>query len=162
MSTPSGTSPRRASEARSAPGKAGAIFSDLSTRSRILLLIFSSALPILVLATFVALEQREAAEARARADGGQGFSLKLSIRVAGPDGRDFKQADRDLTFDVSGAELESARRDGVLSTFAFEGEKPGFYRISVAVRDNYSGKIGNSRVFYEVSKKDLNKSSGGN
>ena len=68
MSIPSGTSPRRASEARSAPGKAGAIFSDLSTRSRILLLVFSSALPILVLATFVALEQREAAEARARAE----------------------------------------------------------------------------------------------
>ena len=46
-------------------------------------------------------------EARAREDGRQDFSLKLSIRVAGP-------------------------------------------RISVAVRDNYSGKAGNSRVFYEV------------
>jgi VWFA-related protein len=91
--------------------------------------------------------------ARAREDGRQDFSLKLSIRVAGPDGRDFKQAERDLSFNVSSAELETARRDGVLTTFSFEGEKPGFYRISVAVRDNYSGKVGNSRVFYEVSKK---------
>ncbi|HKR23156.1 MAG TPA: VWA domain-containing protein [Pyrinomonadaceae bacterium] len=99
-------------------------------------------------------------EARAREDGRQDFSLKLSIRVTGPDGRDFKQADRDLTFNVSGAELETARRDGVLSTFEFEGAKPGFYRISVAVRDNYSGKLGNSRVFYEVSRKDVNKSRG--
>jgi len=94
--------------------------------------------------------------ARARADGRQDFSLKLSICIAGPDGRDFKQANRDIAFDVSGAELETARRDGVLSTFSFEGEKPGFYRISVAVRDNYSGKMGNSRVFYEISRKDLN------
>ena len=96
--------------------------------------------------------------ARARADGRQDFSLKLSIRIAGPDGRDFKQANRDIAFEVSDAELETARRDGVLSTFSFEGEKPGFYRISVAVRDNYSGKVGNSRVFYEISRKDLNKS----
>lgn len=97
--------------------------------------------------------------ARAREDGRRDLSLKLSIRVAGPDGRDFKQADRDLTFNLSGAELEIARRDGVLSTFSFEGEKPGFYRISVAVRDNYSGKAGNSRVFYELNPKALNKSS---
>lgn len=92
---------------------------------------------------------------RSREDGRQDFSLQLSIRVAGPDGRDFKQAERDLSFNVSGAELESARRDGVLTTFTFASEKPGFYRISVAVRDNYSGKIGNSRVFYEVNRKDL-------
>jgi VWFA-related protein len=90
--------------------------------------------------------------ARALESGRQDFSLKLSIRIAGPDGRDFKQASRDLTFDVSDAELETARRDGVLSTFSFEGEKPGFYRISVAVRDNYSGKVGNSRVFYEINR----------
>ncbi len=89
-------------------------------------------------------------DTRARENGRQDFSLKLSIRVAGPDGRDFKQAERDISFNVTSAELETARRDGVLSTFSFEGEKPGFYRISVAVRDNYSGKTDNSGVFYEV------------
>lgn len=85
--------------------------------------------------------------------GRQSFSLGLSIRVTGPDGRVFKKADRDLDFDVPEAELAKARHDGVLSTFSFPGEKPGFYRISVAVRDNNSGKVGNSRVFFEVSSK---------
>jgi VWFA-related protein len=94
---------------------------------------------------------------RANGDGRQNLSLGLSIRVTGPDGRDFKKADRDLSFDVTDAELETSRRDGVLSTFSFAGEKPGFYRISVAVRDNHSGRVGNSRVFVEVKKKDLNK-----
>ena len=93
-------------------------------------------------------------ETRALNDGRQNLSLGLSIRVAGPDGQDFKRADRDLSFDVSAAELEAAKRDGVMSTFSFESAKAGFYRISVAVRDNHSGRVGNSRVFFEVRKKD--------
>ena len=94
---------------------------------------------------------------RASSDGRQNLSLGLSIRVTGPDGRDFKKADRELSFDVTEAELETSKREGVLSNFSFAGEKPGFYRISVAVRDNHSGKVGNSRVFVEVKKKDLSK-----
>jgi VWFA-related protein len=91
-------------------------------------------------------------ESRPKADGAQAFSLTLSVRVAGPDGHLLKQADRDLSFEVKDAELENTRREGLASQFQIEGQKPGFYRINVAVRDNNSGRIGSATRFFEIRK----------
>jgi VWFA-related protein len=92
-------------------------------------------------------------ESRPKADGTQAFSLMLSVRVAGPDGRPLKQADRDVAFEVKDTELEATRREGLASQFQIEAQTPGFYRISVAVRDNNSGRIGSATRFFEIRKR---------
>lgn len=97
------------------------------------------------------------AESRPRGDGAQEFSLDLSVRVTGPDGHLLKQADRDVSFEVKDGELENARREGVHSKFEIEAGKPGFYRISVAVRDNHSGRVGSATRFFEIRKSDASK-----
>lgn len=91
-------------------------------------------------------------ETRLQDDGSQAFSLELSVRVAGPDGHLLKQADRKVSFNVKGNDLETTRREGLLSKFEIEADKPGFYRISVAVRDDNSGRVGSQIRFFEVGK----------
>ena len=80
------------------------------------------------------------------------FSLSLSIRITGPDGRLLDKADREVSFDVKPGELETTRTQGFTSQFEVSAAKPGFYRISVAVRDNNSGKVGSATKFFSVSK----------
>jgi VWFA-related protein len=96
-------------------------------------------------------------ETRAQDDGSQSFSLELSIRVAGPDGHLLKQADRKVSFNAKGNDLEIARREGLLSKFEIEADKPGFYRITVAVRDDNSGRRGSRVRFFEVSRSVMSK-----
>jgi len=91
-------------------------------------------------------------ETRAQDDGSQAFSLELSVRVTGPDGHLLKQADRKVEFNAKGTDLETARREGLLSKFEIEADKPGFYRISVAVRDENSGRRGSRVRFFEVGR----------
>jgi hypothetical protein len=91
-------------------------------------------------------------ETRLQNDGSQTFSLELSVRVAGPDGHLLKQADRRVSFNVKGNELETTRREGLLSKFEVEADKPGFYRIILAVRDENSGRGGSRIRFFEASK----------
>jgi VWFA-related protein len=86
------------------------------------------------------------------ADHTNAFSLTLSVRVVGPSGRILKQADRDVAFEVKDAEVEGARREGLDSKFEIDAPKPGFYRFSVAVRDNTSGRIGSATRFLEIKK----------
>jgi VWFA-related protein len=90
-------------------------------------------------------------ESSARANGSQDFALQLTVRVAGPDGHLLKEADRNVSFDVKSSELESTRREGLLSKFEFVAEKTGFYRIMVAVRDQNSGLVGSRIRFVEVT-----------
>ena len=97
------------------------------------------------------------AESRSQGDSAQAFSLDLSVRVTGPDGHLLKQADRDVSFEVKAAELQNARREGFVSKFEVDAEKPGFYRISVAVRDKYSGRVGSATRFFEVRKPNTSK-----
>ncbi len=80
------------------------------------------------------------------------FSLSLSVRITGPDGRLLDKADREISFDVKPGELETTRAQGFASQFEVSAAKPGFYRISVAVRDNNSGKVGSLTKFFEVLK----------
>ena len=92
------------------------------------------------------------AKSRPQTDGVDAFSLALSVRVVGPDGRLLKQADREVAFDSRDAEFEKTRREGLVSSFEIETAQPGFYRVSVAVRDNYSGRVGTATRFVEVRK----------
>lgn len=91
-------------------------------------------------------------ESLPKADNARTYSFSLSVRVAGPDGVLFKKADRDVSFDVEDAGLEDLKKSGFASQFEVEAEKPGFYRISVAVRDLNSGRIGSATQFYEIKK----------
>lgn len=96
-------------------------------------------------------------KSRPQAAGVEAFSLTLSIRVVGPDGRLLKQADREVAFDTGDTEFEKARRDGLDSKFEIEAAQTGFYRVSVAVRDNYSGRLGTATRFVEVRKPSVSK-----
>jgi VWFA-related protein len=96
-------------------------------------------------------------KSRPQTGGAQAFSLTLSIRVVGPDGHLLKQADREIAFDSNDAEFVSARRDGLISKFEIEAVQPGFYRVSVAVRDNFSGRVGTATRFVEARKPSSSK-----
>jgi VWFA-related protein len=76
--------------------------------------------------------------------------LSISVRITGPDGRLLDKADRDVSFEIKRAELELSRRQGFPSQFEVSAAKSGFYRISVAVRDNTSGKVGSATKFFSV------------
>jgi len=91
-------------------------------------------------------------ETRLQDDGSQAFSLVLSVRVTGPDGHLLKEADRKVSFNARGLDLETVRREGLLSTFEIAADKSGFYRVSVAVRDDNSSRIGSRTQFFDVSK----------
>jgi len=87
-----------------------------------------------------------------KSDGTRGYSFSLSVRVAGPDGVLFKTADRNVSFDAKESELQDLLTKGFDSQFEVEAAKPGFYRISVAIRDHNSGRIGSTTRFFEVKK----------
>jgi VWFA-related protein len=91
-------------------------------------------------------------ETSTQPDSSLNFSLDLSVRVTGPDGRMFKQTDKNTNFDVNQSGLDAVRQEGLSSSFGFELTKPGFYRISVAARDTNSGKLGRLTRFIEVGK----------
>ena len=80
----------------------------------------------------------------------QRFSLMLSVRVTGPNGKILKHTDQDSSFEVKDADLERARHEGVVSKFHFEANEPGFYRIAVAVVDKNSGKLGRTTRFVRI------------
>jgi hypothetical protein len=72
--------------------------------------------------------------------------------VVGPNGHLLKEADRNVSFNAKGNDLEIVRREGLLSTFEVDADETGFYRISVAVRDYNSGRVGSRIQFFEVRK----------
>jgi VWFA-related protein len=80
------------------------------------------------------------------------FSVSVSVRITGPDGRLLDKADRDVSFELNRSELEMTRSQGFPSQFEVSAAKRGFYRISVAVRDNTSGKLGSATKFFSVAK----------
>jgi len=90
------------------------------------------------------------AEAEGTDQGVHRFSLMLSVRVTGPNGKILKHTDQDSSFEIKDADLERARRDGVVSKFQFEADEPGFYRIAVAVVDKNSGKLGRTTRFVRI------------
>jgi VWFA-related protein len=87
-----------------------------------------------------------------RASDVEKFSLSLSIRITGPDGHLLDKADREVSFEVKPNELETTRNQGFDSQFEVNAAKPGYYRISVAVRDQTSGKVGSATKFFPVAK----------
>lgn len=89
----------------------------------------------------------------------QTFSLDMSIQITDPDGRLIKKADRRISFDVKNSELGATRGRLFNSEFVAEAANPGFYRLSFAVRDNNSGRMGSVTRFFEVSKSPAPKSS---
>lgn len=89
-------------------------------------------------------------EARSKDGDGQVFALELFVRIVGPDGRVVKENGETMNFKVNGPKLEKAVREGLVSQFEFEAAKPGFYRISVGVRDTVSGRVGSATRFVEV------------
>ena len=90
------------------------------------------------------------AEAENTDQGLHRFSLMLSVRVTGPNGKILKHTDQDSSFEVKDTELERARAEGVVSKFQFEAYESGFYRIAVAVVDKNSGKLGRTTRFLRI------------
>jgi VWFA-related protein len=89
-------------------------------------------------------------DARTKDADGQGYSLELMVRVTGPDGRLLQDKGDAVTFHVKAGELAATLRDGLVSHFEFAADKPGYYRINLAVRDTVSGRVGSAIRFIEV------------
>jgi VWFA-related protein len=80
------------------------------------------------------------------------FSLDLFVRITGPDGRLLKRTEQNTNFTVSAADLEKTRREGFGSQFQFEATTAGYYRLDLAARDTFSGKVGRLTKFIRVEK----------
>jgi hypothetical protein len=76
--------------------------------------------------------------------------LETTASVIDPKGaRIFSDGRRD-TLTVTGGTLSSIQSDGLIRKLSFPVRDPGFYQVSVAVRDLLSGKAGNATGFFEV------------
>lgn len=89
------------------------------------------------------------AERETRADGSRAVNLDVVGRVTAPDGSVVYQ--RGKTYTLSGPRADAAPTRGVDYWFELEANLPGFYQISVAVRDAASGRAGNVTQFVEVA-----------
>ena len=89
------------------------------------------------------------AERETRPDGSRAINLDVVGRVTAPDGSVVYQKGKSYTLTGASAGRETTR--GVDYWFELEANAPGFYQISVAVRDAVSGRVGNVTQFVEVS-----------
>ena len=89
------------------------------------------------------------AERETRADGSRAVNLDVVGRVTAPDGSVAYQKGK--TYTLSGPRADAAPARGVDYWFELEANLPGFYQISVAVRDAASGRAGNVTRFVEVA-----------
>ena len=91
------------------------------------------------------------AEREARPDGSRVVNLDVVARVTAPDGSLFYQKGKNYTLSAPRAEAGREPRRGIDYWFEIEANAPGFYQISVAVRDAVSGRAGNVTQFVEVA-----------
>ncbi|MDT5269745.1 MAG: hypothetical protein QOH49_1931 [Acidobacteriota bacterium] len=89
------------------------------------------------------------AEHETRPDGSRTVNLDVVGRVTAPDGSVVYQKGKTYTLNGASAGRETPR--GVDYWFELDANVPGFYQISVAVRDAVSGRVGNVTQFVEVS-----------
>jgi hypothetical protein len=54
------------------------------------------------------------------------------------------------TLSVTGGAADSIQRDGLIRKLSFPAKDPGFYQVTVAIKDLLSGKAGNASGFFEV------------
>jgi VWFA-related protein len=89
------------------------------------------------------------AERETRADGSWAVNLDVVGRVTAPDGSVVYQKGKNYTVNAPRADAAAPR--GVDYWFELEARLPGFYQISVAVRDAVSGRTGNVTQLVEVA-----------
>ncbi|MET0647365.1 MAG: VWA domain-containing protein [Pyrinomonadaceae bacterium] len=89
------------------------------------------------------------AERETRPDGSRAVNLDVVGRVTAPDGSVVYQQGKNYTLNAARAGAVPPR--GVDYWFELEANAPGFYQLSVAVRDAVSGRAGNVTQFVEVA-----------
>lgn len=76
----------------------------------------------------------------------------LALRVIGPDGQLAAPSIHRLSLAITAEGKEQALKEGIATDLQIPAGVPGFYRISVAVRNQRTGEIGSTNSFIEVPK----------
>ena len=76
----------------------------------------------------------------------------LALRVTGPDGKLVAPSIHRLTLTTTADGRAQASREGIATQLQIPVDTPGFYRVSVAVRNLRTGEIGSTSRFVDVAK----------
>jgi len=73
------------------------------------------------------------------------------VRVTGPDGKLLPPSIHQLTLRARAEDRNHALQEGITARFQIPVDKPGFYRISVAVQSKRTKELGSTHSLIEVS-----------
>jgi len=86
-----------------------------------------------------------------RPDGMQAFKLELGMHLTGPDGKLVKEEAKGYNFTFTPAEFDQMKRQGLSYGVNLPVALPGYYQVTVAVRDTRSGRVGNASRMVKVA-----------
>lgn len=87
---------------------------------------------------------------RDQSDGWKKVSFELLAITFGDNGNPIDQANKIFTIRVKDETYQKILKDGLVYTMAVPIKKPGAYQLRLALRDNFSGKVGSASQFVEI------------